>query len=217
MKKVIIFGIGDLAKELYYYMKDEYNILGYAIDDDYFLEEYSNYKVKVYKKSDLKKIEDKYFLITAIGYKNMKARKKKFLELKEEGFNFINFIHKSVIFEKDLKIGTNNIIFPGTIVEPGVKIGNNNIIWSRNLLCHDSEIGSHNFIAASCLIGGFSKVLDNNFIGFNSTIIQRITLNKNILVGAKSLVNKNLNDYTKNYGIPAKEISNQEKEGMKIE
>ncbi|MGL5988348.1 acetyltransferase [Cetobacterium sp.] len=219
MKKVIIFGIGDLAKELYIYIKGYKNVIGFCVDNQYWDKEKKFFEGKiVYKISDFtpKDFEDIYF-ITTIGYKNMRSKKKKYLELKRKGIKFTNFIHKSVIYENDLQIGENNIIFPGVIIEPGVKIGDNNIIWTRNVICHDVEIGSHNFIAAASLVGGFSKILDNNFIGFNSTINHNIIIEKEVLIGAKSLVNRNTKNYTKNYGIPSKEISTHEEKGIEFE
>ncbi|WP_416259659.1 hypothetical protein [Fusobacterium varium] len=93
---------------------------------------------------------------------------------------------------------------------------NNNIIWSKNLICHNVEIGSHNFIAAGSLIRGFSKILNNNFIDFNSTIIQRKVIEKEVLIGAKSLVINNPNNFSKNFGIPTKEVSCHFKNGIEI-
>lgn len=33
--EVVIYGIGDLARELYSYMKSQFNILGFCVDDEY--------------------------------------------------------------------------------------------------------------------------------------------------------------------------------------
>lgn len=218
MKKVIIFGIGDLAKTLYCYMKDLYEVLGFCIDRRYKNEKEIFMGKKIFELEDilLNNDEDIYFIM-AIGYKNMRNRKEKYLELKKKNIKFINFIHESVLYQKNMKIGENNIIFPGVILEPNVIISNNNIIWSQTLICHDSEIGNHNFIAAGTIIGGFSKILESNFIGFGAVISDNIFLEKEILIGSKSLVNKNPHNYSKYYGIPIKKISEHKKEGIKVQ
>ena len=96
------------------------------------------------------------------------------------------------------------------------EIYDNNIIWSNSLLCHDSIVGSHNFIAASSVIGGFSKVLENNFIGFNSVVKENIIIDKEVLIGAKSLVLKSPEDYSVYYGIPAVKIKEHKETGIKV-
>ena len=45
------------------------------------------------------------------------------------------------------------------------------------------------------------------YIGTNVTILQGVTIGKQSLVGAKSLVSKNLPEGSKSYGVPAKMIS----------
>lgn len=84
------------------------------------------------------------------------------------------------------------------------------------MLCHDSIVGSHNFIAASSVIGGFSKVLDNNFIGFNSVVKENVVVNKEVLIGANSLLLKTPDDYSTYYGTPAVKVREHKEKGIEV-
>jgi len=217
-KKLIIFGAGEFARLMNYYLErdDRYSVEYFCVSSDAF-----NTKVFLEKRvlnfeQDLDKIsKDEYQFVLAIGYSNLRKRKIFFDAIKNKGYNFINYIHPSVINYGEIS-GEGNIIFPNVLIEPFCEINNNNVVWSSNVVLHDSIIGNHNFIAANCLIGGRSKVLDNNFLGFNSTIIQDITINKEVLIGAKSLVLKSTDDFSAYYGIPAKKIREHYKNGIII-
>lgn len=216
MKKVFIFGIGDLAKTLFNYIKmdNRYEVIGFSVDDEYYCNDYM-YDLPVVKYSELVKKDKSYFyIITAVGYKNMRNKRDCYIRLKADGFRFINYIHESVLIQPDLIIGENNIILSGSIIEFGVEIGSNNIIWSGVILSHDSFVGNHNFIASGCLIGGYSKVKENNFLGFRAIIIDGVIINREVLIGSNSLVLKSPQNYTKNIGNPTKCISNHKKMGI---
>lgn len=51
------------------------------------------------------------------------------------------------------------------------------------------------------------KIEDDVYIGTNVTILQGVTIGKQSLVGAKSLVSKNIPEKSKSYGVPAKIIT----------
>lgn len=215
--KVIIFGIGDLSKQLLFYLeRANFEVDGFCVNKDYHTSS-SFCSKKVYSFEDeIDSLNPEiYKFIIGIGYKSLRTRKRVFEQLKEKGFELINYIHPEAKIEGEI-IGEGNIILSNVVVEPFAKINNNNIIWSNNLICHDAEIGNHNFIAAGSLIGGFSQVLDNNFIGFNSTVIQNITIHKEVLIGAKSLVISSPQNGHIYFGAPAKRIKPIPNNGISI-
>lgn len=216
--KVIVFGVGDLANQLHHYLNQDhtYNINYFCVTRKYFsCNEFLGKKVLVFEDDIDKLPQNEYKFILGLGYKNLRARKVMFDAIKDKGFSFINYVHPTANIYGEI-LGEGNIILPNAMTEPFSKIYNNNIIWSNNLICHDSIIGNHNFIAANCLIGGHSKILENNFIGFNATIIQNIIVDKEVLIGAKSLVLNSTENFSEYYGIPAKKIKEHYKEGIRI-
>lgn len=215
---VIVFGTSDFAKQLGFYIcqSNEYEQVYFCVNKNYYVDtEFMGKKVLIFEDDldDLPKAEFKF--IVAVGYKQMRMRKKIFEMIKRKGFSLINYIHPTATIMGEIK-GEGNVILANAIIEPFSEVYDNNIIWSNSLLCHDSILGSHNFIAASCVIGGFSKVLENNFIGFNSVVKENIVLNKEILIGAKSLVLKSPENYSAYYGIPAIKIKEHKENGIEV-
>lgn len=216
--KVIIFGTSDFAKQVAFYISQskEYDLAYFCLNKRYYTNcEFMGKKVLVFEE-DLDNIsKEDYRFIIAIGYKQMRVRRKIFEMIKSKGFNLMNYIHSKATVMGDIK-GEGNIILANVIIEPYAEVYDNNVIWSNSLICHDSILGSHNFIAASSVIGGFSKVLYNNFIGFNSVVKENIVVSKEVLIGANSLVLKSPDDYSTYYGVPAVKVREHTEKGIEV-
>ena len=108
-----------------------------------------------------------------------------------------------------VEVGPYARLRPGTILEEGSKIGNfvevkKSKIGMKSKVSHlsyigDSEIGKNVNIGAgtiTCNYDGIkkskTKIKDNVFIGSNSSLVAPITINKNSIVGAGSVITKNV-------------------------
>ena len=110
--KVIIFGIGDLAKQLSYYLNQskEYDLEFFCVNEKYYNEkEFMGKKVINFDVEIENYSNQEYKFIIAVGYKQMRVRKKIFNLIKEKGFKLINYIHPSVEVMGEIK-GEGNII-----------------------------------------------------------------------------------------------------------
>ena len=111
--------------------------------------------------------------------------------------------------ENKVEVGPYARIRPGTILKDGSKIGNfveikKSIVGKKSKVSHlsyigDSEIGDGVNIGAgtiTCNYDGIkkskTKIKDNVFIGSNSSLVAPITINKNSIVGAGSVITKNV-------------------------
>ena len=84
------------------------------------------------------------------------------------------------------------------------------------MICHHSSIERDCFIAAKSIIGGFSVIQESSFIGFNATVLQKLTVAKETLVGANSLVASNTEQSAMYLGLPAKKVSEHHTSGIEI-
>lgn len=197
--KVIIFGNSDFAELVYTYMKydSDFDIVAFCVDDEY---------VKSDKFCDLPLIPfskinsyppSEYKFFVAIGYLKLNSiRKDIYIRIKNLGYKFISYIHSSVILPKEYVIGENCMILDGNIIEPFAEIENNVFIWSKNLIAHNTLIKKHTFIASNVVIGGFTVVGEKSFVGLSSTLTDKIKIGSNCMIGAGSLILKNLEDNT---------------------
>ncbi|GGB10527.1 acetyltransferase [Agarivorans gilvus] len=217
MKKLIIFGAGDLARLVSFYIEElnETKIIAYSVDDKYYTSEtYLGKPLIPY--SRIKRYAGTLNtppLLVTIGYADMKARETIFKRIKNDGFTTTNFIGSKLA--KTCKLGTNNIILPNVQIEPFTEIGDNNIFWNGSHVCHDASINSHNFFAANSLIGGNVIIKNGCFIAFNSTVIQNVTVEDDTLLGAGAVLTESNKKNRKYLGCPAKEVGKNTR-GIKL-
>jgi bifunctional UDP-N-acetylglucosamine pyrophosphorylase/glucosamine-1-phosphate N-acetyltransferase len=111
--------------------------------------------------------------------------------------------------ENKVDVGPYARIRPGTILKEGSKIGNfvevkKSTIGKKSKINHlsyigDSDIGQNVNIGAgtiTCNYDGFkkskTKIKHNVFIGSNSSLVAPVTINENSIVGAGSVITKNV-------------------------
>ena len=109
--------------------------------------------------------------------------------------------------ENKVDIGPYARIRPGTILKEGSRIGNfvevkKSIIGKKSKINHlsyvgDSEVGKNVNVGAGTITCNYdgvnkskTKIKDNVFIGSNSSLVAPVTLEKNSIVGAGSVITK---------------------------
>lgn len=132
-----------------------------------------------------------------------------------EGTKIWHFSHvmTGCTIGENCNIGQNVVILPGATVGNGVKIQNNVSVYT-GVICEDDV-----FLGPSCV---FTNVINprafisrkNEFrmtrikrgasIGANATIVCGHTVGKYAMVGAGSVVTKDIADHALVYGVPAK-------------
>jgi acetyltransferase-like isoleucine patch superfamily enzyme len=108
-------------------------------------------------------------------------------------------INYNVFIENDVLIGDNVTIKPGVQIWDGLRIGSNVFISPNVTFTNDltprSKHHSKKFLT--------TRIMDGASIGANSTIIGGITIGKFAMIGAGSVVTKDIPKYTLWYGNPA--------------
>ena len=220
MKEILIYGLGDFAKLVLHYFSKDINIkvVAFCADKEYIKEQkFCNLPVVSFEQLENLYSSEKYSIFVAAGYSFMRNRVIMYEKIKLKGYTCVNYISSQAVIDSTVEIGENNLILENCVIEPFTIIGNNNIIWSSCNICHDVNIESHSFIASQSLLGGFACVRDNCFLGFNSTVLQYVTLAKETLVGAKSLILSNTEEYSKYIGNPAINVGNHKENGISIQ
>jgi UDP-2-acetamido-3-amino-2,3-dideoxy-glucuronate N-acetyltransferase len=120
---------------------------------------------------------------------------------------------------KGAKIGSGCVIGEGVYIGPNVEIGNNVKIQNHSLIYEGVKIEDEVFIGPNVVttndirptaVGDWSERFRETLIkkgasvGANSVIICGNTIGENSLVGAGSVVTKDVKDYDIVYGNPAK-------------
>ena len=122
----------------------------------------------------------------------------------------LSFSHlEGVKIENNISIGPYARLRPGTILKSGTKVGNfvevkKSVIGNNSKLSHlsyigDSKLGKRVNIGAgtiTCNYDGIKKsktrIKDNVFIGSNSSLVAPLTIGEKSIVGAGSVITKNV-------------------------
>lgn len=117
------------------------------------------------------------------------------------------FIGKKVVIGNNVKIQNNVSIYAGVIIEDDVFIGPSvvftNVSNPRAFVERKDEFK-------------LTLVRKGASIGANSTILCGVTIGEYAMVGAGSVVTKDVPDYTTVVGNPAKKIGEVDKDGNKV-
>lgn len=182
---MIIIGIGKHAQVI----KDIYN---------------QNSKIISYEdltKLPMKILKNENFFI---GIGDNFFRQKIFTEFPH--LNYVNIIHPSSIISHNVHLGKGNLICPGVIIQTDTIIGNHNIINTKSSIDHHNIIGNFNHLCPNTTLCGTVKIDDLITIGPSSTITNYTSICKKCIIGASSLVLKDITKSGRYWGNPVKYI-----------
>lgn len=144
--------------------------------------------------------------IAAIGGGNGKDRLDYFRMFKLDGFETPSLIHPKSHVSDTAVIGENNQICAFAFVGSAVSIGDACIINTKASVDHESVIGNGVHLAPGVTVCGCVRIDDFVFIGAGATVLPHLTIGENSIIGAGSVVTRNVPKNVLVYGNPAKII-----------
>lgn len=208
MKDIVIIGAGGFGREVAWLIEDinkentEWKILGF-VDDNKEIHgtEMNGYEIL----GDIEWLKSKKLnVICAIG--DPITKKRTIERLKDSNNSFPVLIHPSVIYSDRVSFGEGSIICAANIITTDIKVGNHVIINLDCTIGHDAILGDYTTVLPSVNVSGFVVTDESVSIGTGSAIIQGVKIGKNTVVGAGSVVVKDLPDNCTAVGAPAKPI-----------
>ena len=197
MKKIVIFGTGELAQRIFFYLKDsEDDVVAFSanksnIDSNELL----GLPVVEFENIEQKYPPEKFSMFIALAYSDMNKKRAKFFdEAKSKGYELYSYVHPSTKIWDEFEMGENCFILAENIIQPFVKIGDNVLIGSNNLISHNTVIENNCFLTSNITLGGHITIGANSFIGLSATINQRVKIGKECIIGAGTLITKDVND-----------------------
>lgn len=196
MKDIILIGCGGHAKSVVDSIEKcgQYKIVGFLDRKESKKKGYKEYAIigsdeileSLYKKG----IHNAFITIGYLG--NLRVRNNIYKKIKRIGFLMPNIIDNTAIIASDAILGEGNYIGKGTIINSNATIGNACIINSKALVEHDCKISDFVHVAVGATLCGGVIVGKNTFIGANSVIIQEKNIGSETIIGAGSIVTKNI-------------------------
>lgn len=207
MKELIIIGARGFGREVYSLAKQSvgYNenfiIKGFLDSKSDALDGFDGYPPILGSVEDYKILENDVF-ICALGSVKWKKYYVDMILLRKA--SFINLIHKSVIFRANVKIGLGCIVCEHCILSNDVFIDSFVTLHPYSNLGHDTFVGKYVHMGAYCFTGGFSEIKEEATLYVRSTILAKIMIGSRAIVGAGSLVIRNVKEGVTVVGNPAR-------------
>ena len=207
MKKgIYIIGAGDFGREMESSLsalprfRVDYEIKGFLDRDRNALRNMpSDFKILGTHEEIQFKAND--YVVIAISNSDIRKRIAQSLLGKVQ---FFTYVAPNVTIGKFTKIGQGSIICSNCFISTNSNIGDFVIANAGTNIGHDSVIGSYCSLMANVDIGGTVSLGEGVFLGTKATIIPKKRVSAGIIVGAGSVVIRNLNKPGSYYGNPAK-------------
>ncbi|MDA7706975.1 NeuD/PglB/VioB family sugar acetyltransferase [Flavobacteriaceae bacterium] len=210
MKNIVLIGGGNQAHYTIDIIEKEgkYNIIG-IIDSLHKIGTVRfGYKI-IGKQENIKKLIIKYSIdggIISVGDNWSRYKISQQIFFLQPKFKWFNAIHPSVIIGNNVVFGTGVVAMAGCIFNPETKIGNFTFFATGAQIDHDCTIDDFASVSAGSITGGHVFLGKFSAITLGVTVTDRLKIGENTVVGAGSLVLKDLPDNVLVYGVPCKII-----------
>lgn len=133
-------------------------------------------------------------------------REKLFMKYENAGLKFPALISPGAIINEDVVIGAGSVVFDGCVINSGTRIGKCAIVNTGTIVEHDCGIGDFVHLASGCVVSGGVKIGYSSFIGSGAVVRQYLEIADECLVGAGSLVIKDINKSGTYVGSPVRRL-----------
>ena len=154
--------------------------------------------------------ENVFFFYTLISVKLNYKYLSKLLELQIPEERFATIIHPTAVISKFAQIGFGVCIQPFVSVGPNTKIGNHVQIYAQALVGHGAKLDNYSYVANNACIGADVHLKEGAYLGTNTSTLEFITLGKWSICGIGAVILKDVPDFAKMVGNPARQIGSVE-------
>lgn len=196
MEKYIIFGAGDFADIMKYYVENDMKqkVVCYTAHSS-LIEQNEREGVPIVPFENIEEFYDPSnhnMIIGIIGRDMFRPRANAYHEIKKKGYKLPNIIHTTASIAPD-SIGDANIIMDNSVVGPKCKMGSGNLVWPCVSIAHHNIVGDFNQFAGCASSIGMIEIGSHCFIGNNCTLNAKIA--DFTFVGAGTYIRKDTEEY----------------------
>lgn len=209
--RIVIAGAGGFGRELYAWIKgspryvDEREVSEIVFIDDAVPE--------VEVPAPVLGTVDEYpphaddLVLCAIGIPSVRRRVVE--SLARRGAVFSTFIDDRAVIGSNVSIGKGSIVCPGSVITSDIELGEQVHVNINCSIGHDVRVGDFATMSPACNLMGGVIVEDDVFMGVGATVIPRKRLGARSVIGAGSVVVKNVPSDVTSFGNPSRTISNE--------
>jgi sugar O-acyltransferase (sialic acid O-acetyltransferase NeuD family) len=194
MKRLVIFGAGDLARiaQFYFSRDSEYEVAAFTVHERFVQgEESGGLPLVAFETVEEWYPPDEFEMFVAVGYKQLnRVRSEVYRAAKKKNYRLATYLSSKAVHFGDVNRGDNCFILEANVIQPFVKIGSNVVLWSGNHIGHDVVIEDHCFVSSHVVLSGHVRVGEHSFLGVNACAKDGVTIGANCLIGPGAVILK---------------------------
>lgn len=211
MRNLIIFGTGGFGREVAWAVErcnkvaPTWNLLGFMDDDEHVQgTEINGYRV-LGRSTDVGKYPDACF-VCAVGASRTREIIVNKLKTVNPGIKFGTVIDPSVEMSDLVSVGEGSIICAHTIITVNIQIGAHVIVNLDCTIGHDTVLEDYVTLYPSVNVSGLTQIGRGVELGTGTQVIQDKHVGDYSIVGAGSVVVRDIPEKCTAVGIPAKPV-----------
>jgi len=127
--------------------------------------------------------------------------------LTEIGWRFATIVHPTARVGERCSIGPGSVLGPNVVLTCDARVGAHCLLNAGVLISHDCRVGDFCTLAGGVSFGGGVQVGEGVLIGLNATILPRLTIGQESVIGAGAVVTKDVSPSMVAVGVPAQSRS----------
>lgn len=147
---------------------------------------------------------DSKFLISVTRDKDLRQALIEYLDA--HNLQRATYIHPSAVVDPQAIINDGVFVGPFASVFNQARVHKDCIIGPYSMLSHSATLGQGSIMHPGAMIAGSTNVGQYCLLGIRSTIIDKLEICNNVVVGAGSLINKNILEPGNYVGTPARRV-----------
>ena len=211
MKHLIIIGARGFGREIYSVVKNSKDVINGEMDIKGFLDSKADafeglrgaYPPILCAPEDYEVQPDDVFFV-AMGEPKWRKHYAELIESK--GGHFYTFISDAAFVNETAQVGEGSYIARWCAVSDNVTLGKHVIMHPYTNIGHDAVVKDYGTLLSDVFIGGYAEVGECSQMSPKSMIIPHKKIGNNVMVGAASVVMRNIKDGLSVIGNPAKKI-----------
>lgn len=127
-------------------------------------------------------------------------------QARSAGFQLARAIHPRAVVAASARVGDGSVIAAGTVINPGATLGENVIVNTSATVDHECSIADGVHVGPGVHLGGLVTVERGAWLGIGATIRDRVRIGEHSIIGAGSVILRDVPPNVVVYGVPGKVI-----------
>ena len=201
MRRLLIHGTAGQGKVVLDCAQNYYENITF-LTNDLNSEKISDFKIIFEQETSIEYIQENFDeLIVAIG--DNKARLKLTEKYISVGIKLATIIHPNASVSRFAKIDCGTVICANAVIGPFAELGKANVVSTGGIIAHDCRFEDGVRVSPNAVVAGSCVIGKNTWVCIGANIADKIRIGKNSVIGAGSVVLKDVPDNVLMAGIPA--------------